>query len=65
MLAIREDIPFIPEDATDIPNAEVLGGTFVLPTYAVAVEEINRWLVGIPRNKRTFDTQPFTIIQRK
>ncbi|MBC8233815.1 DUF4384 domain-containing protein [bacterium] len=62
VVATKDDIPFLPKDTEAFtPEIAILKGKVVLPTYKSALEEINRWLVSIPLDGRTFDMQQYEI----
>jgi len=64
-LLSRDDIPFLPKEAKEFsPDIPALKGKVVLPTYKLALEEINRWLVSIPLEQRAFDVQQYEIRKR-
>ena len=68
VIATKEYFPFLAgkvesscQDMAVTGRKEVLA---VLPTYQSALEEINRWLVGIPLEKRSFDIKEYRIIKK-
>jgi len=65
VIATRDNIPFFPGEVKGSrPDMMVTGGKAaleILPTYQSALEEINRWLVGIPLKRRAFDIQQYKI----
>jgi len=68
VIATKDYVPFLSgkakescQDSAVTGRKEVLA---VLPTYQSALEEINRWLVGIPLEKRSFDIKEYRIIKK-
>ena len=62
VVATKADIPFLPEEKVEFrPDISILSGKVVLSTYQSALEEINRWLVSIPLDERTFDMEQYEI----
>ena len=62
MVATNYNIPFFPEEAKEFrPNITVPEGKVISPVYQVKIEEINRWLNGIPLDKRVFDVKSYKV----
>jgi len=62
VVATKDDIPFLPRETKEFsPDIAILSGKVVLQTYQSALEEINRWLVSIPRDKREIAMEQYHI----
>ncbi|MBI1930878.1 DUF4384 domain-containing protein, partial [Candidatus Poribacteria bacterium] len=62
VVATKDNTPFFPRELKAFtPDSAVFSGKVVLPTYQTALEELNRWLVSIPLDERTFDVQQYEI----
>lgn len=65
VIATKDNVPFFPGEVKGShPDMMITGGKSaleILPTYQAALEEINRWLVGIPLERRAFDIQQYKI----
>ncbi len=62
VFATKDNTPFFPRELKAFtPDSAMFSGKVVLPTYQTALEELNRWLVSIPLDERTFDVQQYEI----
>ncbi len=62
VVATKDDIPFLPRETKEFSiDLPILSGKVVLPTYQSALEEISRWLVSIPLDKRYIAMEQYHI----
>ena len=67
VIATKDNVPLLIEDVERLNSGRILPGgkerLCIMPDYQSALEEITRWLVSIPLERRTFDIQEYKIIE--